>query len=94
MVVRWTERAASRLSEIKEHIAVDNPRAALRQVRLIVAATLRLGTFPNSGKRGRVDGTRELVVPNTPYIIPYRITHDAIHILSIEHGAREWPDHF
>jgi toxin ParE1/3/4 len=85
MVVRWTEHAASRLNEIKEHIATDNPRAALKQVRLIFAATRQLSSFPNAGKAGRVEGTRELAVPNTPYIIPYRIVHDTIHI---EHRAR------
>jgi toxin ParE1/3/4 len=94
MVVRWTEHAASRLNEIKEHIATDNPRAALKQVRLIFDATRQLSSFPNAGRDGRVEGTRELAVPNTPYIIPYRIAHDAIHILSIEHGARDWPKHF
>jgi toxin ParE1/3/4 len=94
MVVRWTELAASRLSEIKEHIAADNPRAALKQVRLIFNAAQRLSMFPNSGKGGRIEGTREIVCPNTPYIIAYRITHNAVHILSIEHGAREWPKHF
>ncbi|MDQ2924248.1 MAG: type II toxin-antitoxin system RelE/ParE family toxin [Acidobacteriota bacterium] len=94
MKIRWTEYAAARLPEIKEYIAVDNPRAALKQVRLIVAATRRLGMFPSSGRIGRVEGTRELTVPGTPYIIPYRIVNDVVQLLSIEHGAHEWPEHF
>ena len=94
MVLRWTEHAASRLQQIKDHIATDNPDAALKQVRLIVTAAKRLDAFPFSGRIGRVEGTRELVVPSTPYLIPYRVENDVVHILSIEHGAQVWPKHF
>jgi len=94
MTVRWTEHASSRLNEIKEYIASDNPRAAVNQVRLIVDATRQLGHFPESGRNGRVEGTRELVVPGTPYIVPYRIQADVVQLLSIEHSAQQWPEHF
>jgi toxin ParE1/3/4 len=46
------------------------------------------------GRAGRVPGTRELVVPRTPYIVPYRIQRTTIQILRVYHGARRWPDSF
>lgn len=43
------------------------------------------------GRAGRVAGTRELVVADTPYIIPYRVRGDAVEILRVFHAARKWP---
>jgi toxin ParE1/3/4 len=44
------------------------------------------------GRPGRVPGTRELVIPNTPFIVPYRVVGNTIQVLRILHGARPWPD--
>jgi toxin ParE1/3/4 len=41
-----------------------------------------------------VPGTRELVIPQTPYIVPYRVQGHVIQILRAYHGARRWPDSF
>ncbi len=43
------------------------------------------------GRAGRVEGTRELVVPDTPYLVPYRVRGHAVEILRVFHGARKWP---
>ncbi|WP_246526867.1 type II toxin-antitoxin system RelE/ParE family toxin [Plastoroseomonas hellenica] len=45
------------------------------------------------GRRGRAKGTREFVLPDTPYIIVYRVT-DRVEILAVVHAAREWPEGF
>jgi toxin ParE1/3/4 len=58
----------------------------------IVAAVRRLLDFPESGRPGRVAGTRELVVPHTPFIAAYAVTADRVRILRILHGAQVWPD--
>jgi toxin ParE1/3/4 len=39
-----------------------------------------------------VPDTRELVISNTPYIVPYRIVGQTIDIIAVIHGARRWPD--
>jgi len=42
----------------------------------------------------RVDGTRELIVPRTPYVIAYRFAANQVTLLHIFHGARLWPAEF
>ena len=54
----------------------------------------RLVTFPEMGRRGRVPGTRELVITSQPYIVAYRIRGQTIDILAVLHGAQKWPDQF
>ena len=39
-------------------------------------------------------GTRELVVPKTPTIVPYRIRNNRLQVLRVYHGARKWPERF
>ncbi len=46
------------------------------------------------GRAGRVPGTRELLIPGTPYIIPYRVRAGAVEILRVFHAARRWPERF
>lgn len=48
--------------------------------------------FPESGRPGRIEGTRELVITRTPYIVAYRIAGDTLRILPVLHGARRWPE--
>ena len=40
------------------------------------------------GRSGRVSGTRELVIPKTPFVVPYRLQRNVIQILRVYHGAR------
>jgi toxin ParE1/3/4 len=51
-----------------------------------------LARLPRSGRRGRVEGTRELVITRTPYIVAYRIIGDTVRILRVLHSSRQWPD--
>ena len=46
---------------------------------------------PHMGRLGRVKGTRELVVSDTPYVIAYRVETGPVVILRLLHGAQKWP---
>jgi len=93
MKLFWTGLALSDLAALHAHIAKDNARAANAMVDSIVArAERQLTRLPESGRPGRIAKTRELVVSDTPYILPYRILGDTIHILRVFHSARRWPD--
>jgi addiction module RelE/StbE family toxin len=89
--IRWLKRALANLEAEAEYIARDNPAAAARVVTRIVSAVERLGRFPASGRPGRVEGTRELVVPGTPYVVPYRFRNQEVQILRVFHCSRKWP---
>jgi toxin ParE1/3/4 len=92
MEIRWLEAARADIDDIFRHIEAHDPRAADKVFGSIIAAVQALGDLPQRGRRGRWPGTRELVVPRTPYVIPYRVRGEVIEILRVFHGARRWPD--
>lgn len=89
--IRWTKRALRRLDQIGAYILKDNPAAAARVVARIVSAVDSLAEHPAMGRTGRLTGTRELVLADIPYIIPYRVTRNDVEILTVMHAAQEWP---
>jgi toxin ParE1/3/4 len=92
MKLRWSRRAILRLASIHDYIAKDSPEPAARVAVVIAEAALQLERFPLSGREGRIEGTRELVVPGLPYILPYRIVGDEVQIASVIHTSRKWPE--
>lgn len=88
--IRWTQRALRRLDEIGAYIEKDDPDAAARVVARIVAAVDALAEYPASGRPGRIKSTRELVLADIPYIIPYRVSRD-VEILTVMHAHQQWP---
>jgi toxin ParE1/3/4 len=80
------------LEAIVDYIGAENARAALAVWDEIESQVERLARYPYSGRIGRVEGTRELVVSRTPYIVGYTVREDAVLILRVLHGARQWPD--
>jgi toxin ParE1/3/4 len=93
MIIVWTDAALADLAALHAYIASDNPTAANVMLQHIVDLVGRqLPQVPESGRRGRVPKTRELVVSGSPYFVPYRVVGDTIAILRVIHGARRWPD--
>ena len=95
MRIIWSPEATEDLADLRDYIARDDPSAAQRVAALIFQIIERnLFENPELGAPGRVPDTRELVVPHTPVIIPYRVHDDTLQILGIHHHARRWPDRF
>jgi toxin ParE1/3/4 len=92
--VRWLRKALDNLQAEIEFGAQENPSAAGSLARELFEATDRLGKLPGRGRAGRVPGTRELVIPDTPDILPYRVRAGAVEILRVFHAARRWPEGF
>ena len=92
--VIWTRPAGRHLADPHRYISQDNPAAADDQVPLIFDRTSGLADFPESGRAGRVEGTRELVISGTPYIVVYRIRLASVRVLAVMHGAQRWPRRF
>ncbi len=92
MKLVWSAFALADRDGIFTHIEADNPRAAIAVDDRIATAARGLVDFPESGRPGRVAGTRELVITGTPYIAAYAATANTIRILRVLHGAQRWPD--
>jgi toxin ParE1/3/4 len=92
MRIVWTPRTQRNLRDAARYLTQFNPFAALSMIRTIRAALMQLLHHPASGRPGRIEGTRELLVPGTSYILPYRVRGDAVEILSVIHTSRQWPD--
>jgi addiction module RelE/StbE family toxin len=94
-MIVWTEQATQQLDQVRDYIALSNSEKVAAQVAVrIVISVQRLTTFPMSGRAGRVRGTRELVISNSPFIAAYGIENERIVILAIYHGAQKWPEAF
>ena len=91
MTIVWSSRAIEHLTHLRSYIARDNPKAAHQIAATLIEAVERLAEFPNLGRPGRVAGTRELVVPGTPYVIPYRLRGDRLEVIAIFHSRQKWP---
>jgi toxin ParE1/3/4 len=94
MNILWSPEAIEDLDSLHAYISEDDSAAARRVVLRVIAAVERLSGHPHLGRPGRVPGTRELVVPDTPYIVPYRVRRNMLEVLRVYHSARRWPDQF
>ena len=93
MTVVWSRRAVEHLTAIRDYIAEDNPTAAQEVATRILEGVDLLSRYPNMGRPGRIVATRELVIPNTPYIVPYRV-RERLELIAVFHGRQKWPKRF
>lgn len=94
LTIVWTDRAREDLIALGEYIAADGSAAAARWAGRLVAAVERLAVFPWSGRRvpelrDRTD-LREVI--QGAYRIVYRVTRDAVVVLTVFEGHRRFPD--
>ena len=94
MEIVWRASALNDLEAIREFIIQENPTAAARILDAICVAIDRLGRHPGLGRAGRVEGTKELIISNAPYIVAYRVVENQVRILAIVHTSRQWPRRF
>lgn len=93
MTIVWLSTAEQDLDSLTDYIAQDNPKTALRIFDTIRKSIEKLALYPLAGREGRVEHTRELIVPQLPYIVVYRIVNE-IQILAVFHTSRKWPTVF
>lgn len=86
----WTAAAHADLDSIAEYHAARDSRVGDLIVGRVEAAAARLTRY-DTGRPGRVAGTREKSVASTSHIIVYEIRDDLLFIFRIVHTARNWP---
>ncbi len=94
MKVVLSPQAREDFRDIFGYIAERNPKTARFVLARIRERIEELQGHAHLGRSGRIPGTRELVIPQTPYLVPYQVVGGVIQILRVFHGAREWPDRF
>jgi toxin ParE1/3/4 len=95
MTIKWSDEALEDLRSLQAYVAKDNPAAAKKLAMAILEAVeINLPENPQMGRPGRVSGTRELVIAQTSYIVPYRVKAGTIQVLRVYHGARRWPEQY
>jgi toxin ParE1/3/4 len=90
MKLVWTLPAKRDRRAIFDYIRRDNPNAAADMDDAFVSATQQISRLPESGRPGRVNGTRELLV-HPSYFMVYDLSVETVRILAIIHTARQWP---
>jgi toxin ParE1/3/4 len=93
MTLIWSPESIHDLIALRAYISEDDPQAAKRiALHILHSAKHLLTENPTVGRPGRVPGTREFVIPGTPYIVPYRVRGTTIEIARVYHSARRWPE--
>jgi toxin ParE1/3/4 len=93
MTLIWSPESIHDLISLRADIAEHDAAVAKRiALHVIYCVEHLLSENPQLGAPGRVPGTRELVIPKTPYIVPYRIRGTTIEITRVCHGSRRWPE--
>jgi toxin ParE1/3/4 len=91
MVLVFAPQARIDMEELHAYMARHSPASASLALARIRKAINRLELFPNSGRQGLVEGTRELIVPRLPYRVVYQIMRDQVVIERILHTSQQWP---
>lgn len=92
IALRFLKSALDDLDDVCAWTATHRPAgAAEAMARLLMEAAEGLRAFPERGRPGRVAGTRELVIPRTPFVLVYRLAGRGLQVLAILHQARAWP---
>ena len=94
----WSGPARKDLAGILTWVGSDDQVAAERLADRIIAAARALAEMPYRGRRGRVAGTRELVLTPLPYLLVYTVEEypagtgpPRVIVLRVVHGAMRWP---
>ena len=96
MRIEWLPQALADFDDAMNWIAERNPQAAKQSAEMAYRQVTQLIIHPHLGRVGRVPDTRELVIPHTHFVVPYRVKPEPgiIEILAFMHDARQWPDDF
>ena len=73
---------------MREH----HPSLTQSTIRKLYDAARSLKRFPNRGRIGQKEGTRELVMAPMPYLIVYGVEPETVHIFRILHTSEERPE--
>jgi toxin ParE1/3/4 len=89
--IAWLPEAIAEKEDILDFIAEHNVLAALGVDAHIRQQVDQFAEFPMLCRKGRIEGSFELVISRTPYLVTYQLQHDQVQILHVFHERRSWP---
>ena len=89
MKVEWTRAAQTDLIEIFDYLLQENPGAAVDVLDKIEHSAAHLANHPGMGRPGRVEHTRELIIPGLPWILPYLTGPTTVTIVRVIHSSMQ-----
>ncbi len=90
MRLEITRSAETDLARIRDYIRQENPTAARQIVAGILDGIQVLVTYPDIGRPGRIEETRELVLTGSSYIVCYAADSKTVSVLRVLHGSQQW----
>lgn len=91
MSVRWLSPANEDVSRIINWYAQNSPDDLQIIAKGIWDTAQSLSRLPNRGRRGELEGTREILVPRLPYMLVYKVLDKNVAILRVLHQHQNWP---
>ena len=89
--VFWLPKARDQRARQLDYLLKFNRDVGIAMGNSIGATVAQLAIDPDLSRVGRIAGARELPVPDTPFILVYRIEEDAVTILRLLHNRRRFP---
>jgi len=86
----WRQQALDDRDRIMNRIGQDNPEAAADLDDVFESKGDIARQRPTLYKKGKVDGTREIVAASN-YVIVYTIKDEYVEVLRIIHARQQWP---
>jgi toxin ParE1/3/4 len=92
MKLVWSEQARQEWTAQYRFYLERNPDAARRVRQAVMEGAKRLRAHPKIGRPGRVEGSRELVISGTPFLLVYDENPARVEILHVYHGRQNWQE--
>ena len=91
MRVEWLRAAMRDFDAEISRLMQEDSEHAVNTYNTVKSRVEGLAELPHVGRPGRVPGTRELVFPKLPYVIPYRVCDEVVQVLRFFHTSRRPP---
>lgn len=91
LILRYAQSARLDIEDIADYMALKNPLIAHKILKLIETKCQALKVQPGLGRVGRIEGTRELILADYPYILVYQYDNESLVLLNVVHSRMSFP---
>ena len=91
MNIYWMKEAKADLHHWLDYMAIRNPDAGIKIALEVMNAVESLCENPLKGRISKVHNTRELIIPDNPLKVIYKVEKELITILFVPHQRQRWP---